>query len=458
MTAAARAGRAAVRRPAASRSAWRHYVRPSLGARASGPLEVRAAGRRSQGTNSRLRPVLLLTLFAAAVAPLRAEDAAAAQLVEALSRAPVLEAARQRIEAARNRIDAAGRLADPEAEGVVSRGPGNRDMWELSVRQPLPKRGERAADRDRARAVVTVAEAEYAILAGELAADVAVSLAEADGAQARARVLEMQLGRFDSVLKSIEARLATSATVRFADRLAVQTRIAGMRLEIEEAGRAAQDALAESRGRLGLSSEAAAPTFAAPAVGEISATESAASIVALARAAEADAVAKIARTSAKPATSIGLRLERERGNMGSEDRVGFAFSSEIPWRGPGYARAEVRAAESERSAARAEGTGARFRLATAVSRVERADRLAETARRLGGETQARLDAQYDALVRAAGAGSAAGSESTVLIAVEIFEQAAATQIKVIEAATAAHVARAELWRHVPASRFIGSNQ
>ena len=386
-----------------------------------------------------------------------AQDAATSAFREMVQQSPQLQAAQQRIEAARNRIDSAGRLADPEAEGVVSRGPGDRDMWELSVMQPLPKRGERAAERDRARAVVAVAEAEFAMVAGEVAADVAVALAEAEGASARARVLETQLRRFDSVLQSLEARLATASNVRLADRLALQTRVAGMQLEIEAAKRAALDAQAETRGLLGLSPDAAVPPFAAPAAGEVSPRESAASAVAAARASEAEAVAKMARTSARPATSVGLRFERERGNGGSEDRLGLAFSSEIPWRGPTYARAEMRAAESERSAAQAEGNSARFRIATATGRVERAQRLAETARRLAGETRARLEAQHDALIRAAGAGGASGSESTVLMAVEIFEQVTATEMKVIEADTAVRVAQAELWRHVPASRFLRFN-
>jgi cobalt-zinc-cadmium efflux system outer membrane protein len=396
----------------------------------------------------------LMTLIAFSPGFAVAQELAGAELVRAVSAAPALEAARQRIEAARSRIESAGRLADPEAEGMFSRGTGSRDMWELNVKQPIPKRGERAADRDRARAAVTIAEAEYALMAGELAADVATALAEAEGAQARAKVLETQRARFDSVLQSIEARLATATTTRFADRLTIQTRVARMQLEIEEAGKSALDALADSRGRLGLSPDVPLPGFAAPAAVEITHRESALSSAAEARVAEAEAAAQMARVSAKPATAVGLRFERERGNMGNEDRVGVAFSSEIPWRSRTYAKAELRAAESERNAANAEGSGVRFRVASALSRVERAERLAASAHRLAAETRSRLDAQYDALVRAAGAGSAAGGESTVLMTVEIFEQGAEAELKVIEAETAARMARAELWRYAPTSRLI----
>jgi outer membrane protein TolC len=262
-----------------------------------------------------------------------AQPAATLPLLQAVNNAPALEAARKRIDAARSRTDAAGRLADPEVEAMVSRlNRESREMYEVTVMQPLPKRGEREADRDRARAVVSLSQAEYAVTAGEMAADIAAVLAEADGAEARVKVWEAQLARLDSVLKSMEARLATATTVRFADRLTVQTRIAAMQLTIEEQRRAVLDALAEARGRLGLKPDAVLPSYAAPTSQEISPADAPALSIVSARVAEADASAKMARASAKPATSVGLRLERERGQMGNEDIVGLAFSSEIPFR------------------------------------------------------------------------------------------------------------------------------
>ena len=194
-----------------------------------------------------------------------------ASMIEAVRSAPMLEAARKRIEASRSRTEAAGRFADPEIEGMATwaNGPDNAEMYEVTVMQPLPKRGERAADRERAQAAVQMSEAEYAMAAGELAADVAMALAEAGGAEARAAVLETQLGRLDSVLKNIDARLSTATTSRFADRLAVQTRVAAMQLEIEELRRTATDALEEASGRLGLAPGIGRPDFAAPTVEEI---------------------------------------------------------------------------------------------------------------------------------------------------------------------------------------------
>ena len=160
-----------------------------------------------------------------------------ADLLRAVTEAPALNAAARRTAAARERIDSSGRLADPELEGMGSRmvGPMNEraTMWEVNVRQPLPKRGERAAERDRARAAVLMSEADYALMAGEMAADTAMALAEAQGAEARILLLEGQIARLDPVLRSVESRLASTGG-RIADRLTVQSRIAAMQLMIEE--------------------------------------------------------------------------------------------------------------------------------------------------------------------------------------------------------------------------------
>lgn len=404
---------------------------------------------------TRYRALMLLAAFAF-LSP--AQAATPESLLRAVADAPMLNAARKRVDAARSRTDAAGRWADPEFEAMASRAnrPERRDMYEATLMQPLPKRGERAADRDRARAVVQMAEAEYAISAGEIAAEIAAALAEADAAEARAKVLEAQAARLDAVLRNIEARLATATSARFADRLAVQTRLAAMRLEIDEERRRAADAREEVRGRLGLAAAATLPEFWAPAVAEIDAAEAAELDASAARKAEAEAMVKMARASARPMTAVGLRLERERSAMGDGTALGFAFSTELPFRSRRYARAEVKAAEAEREAAEAESTGARYRIASAISRVERAERLAESARRVATDTRARLEAQYDALARAAGAG-AAGGESVVLMTVEILEQTTATELSLIDAEAAERTARAELWRYLPAHRFLPSN-
>ena len=383
--------------------------------------------------------------------------AAAPALLDAVTRAPQLAAAAKRIDAARARTEASGRLADPEVEAMRSRvnDPmgANRTMWEFNLRQPLPKRGERAADRERSLALVTMAEADYAMTIGDVAADLAMALAEADGAEARAALLTAQLTRLDAALATVQARLASGVTTRLADRLTIQSRVASLQLQLEQTQRTAADARATARGRLGLAPDAPLPAYAAPAATEINPADSATVAVATARIAEANAMGKMARASANPMTSVGVRFERERSTMGDQDTIGLSVSSEIPWRNRRYSRAEVRAAESDRAAATADANAARHRISSTLARVDRAERLATTARRLAADTQTRLDAEHEALTRSLSVTGMGAADSTVLHAIDILERSTETQLQIIEAETSARATRAELWRYLPPAKL-----
>lgn len=379
--------------------------------------------------------------------------APAPSLITAVAHAPAMAAARQRVEAARIRVESAGRLPDPEVEGMGMRtsdsGP-NANNWELNLRQPLPRRGERAADRERAGAMVQAAEAEFAMLAGELAAETAAALAEHDGAIQRIQLLEAQTRRLESVLQSIDVRLGGGAGGRIGERLTVQTRIAALQLAVEQERRTAADADAEIRGRLGLAPGAPLPAYQALAATEIDVTAAPALQLASARTANAQAMSKMARAGANPMTGVGLRLERSRSGMGNEDMIGLAFMAEIPWRSRQYARAEVRAADADRAAALADGEAARHQIASAITRAEHAERLAAVSRRLGAESRTRFDAEYDALSRTAGL---PGEGSSVLEAVEILEKSTDIDLQIIEAEITARRLRADLWRYAPAGRL-----
>jgi len=382
-----------------------------------------------------------------------ADDAQRAALQAAVAETPALAAARARVEAARERTGAAGRLADPELEVMGSRADmvdEDRTMWELNLRQPLPKRGERGADRERARAAVAMAEADFALMAGEMAMDLAMAAAEIEGADRRVVLLEAQVARLEAVLGNVDARLAAGFG-RLADRLAVQTQIASMRLMIEAERRMADDARTEMRARLGRETGMGLPRFAAPPPGALATTETAAVKLAGAREAEAAAMKSMAQAGGRPMTGVGLRLEREQTRMGHEDTVGLAFMTEIPWRSRRYARAEERAADAEATAARADGLSARLRVEAALARADRAARLAAVARQLSSETHARLDAEFESLVSTASAGGTMAGESTVLMTVEILDKATQTELQAIDAETQERLARAALWPHVPVS-------
>lgn len=325
----------------------------------------------------------------AKVSPAVSEPPSAAALVNAVGSAPSLRAARQRSEAARVRAAAAGRLADPALEGMYSQarepmGGEQYPMWELTLSQPLPKAGERAADRARASAI-SMAEAEYAVMAGEMSADIAMALAEADAASERATLLEAQITRAERVLAAVDSRVSAGAG-RSADRLALQTRIAAMRLMIERETLMADDSRADARGRLGLGAGELLPVYSAPAAPEIDPAHLPSARLSAAKAAEARAMADMARASARPMTAVGVRFEREETRMGNMDTVGVSFMTELPFRARGYARAEEKAARAEEGAARADADSAAHRARVAISRAERAERLAATTRRLAEET------------------------------------------------------------------------
>lgn len=410
--------------------------------------------------------VLLLTAVSLVAVPLRADpvaqDAARAEFLRVVSGAPALQAAARRIDAAQQRTGAAGLLPDPEVEGMVSRMNGamgeRNDMYEVNVRQPLPRRGELAAQRERARAAVAMAEADHAMMVGELAAETAMALAEAEGAAARLVCVSRQADRLESVLRSLDARLATTTGgmggARLADRLTVQTRLAAMRLMLENDQRMADDALAEARGRLGLAPDAALPAFVAPDIGAIDPATSPAVLAAAARTAEADAMAGMAKAAARPMAAVGLRYERERTAMGNDNTVGLALMSDFPWRSRRASRAELEAASAERAAAQADASSATYRIRAAVARAERASRLAESSRRVSADTLARLEAELGAFLRAASAGNP--GDSTVLMTVELLEKATDAELQVVAAEQAERTARAELWRYAPAAQFSAS--
>lgn len=406
---------------------------------------------------------LLLTAGSLFAVPLRADpaapDTARAEFLRVVTGAPAMQAAARRIDAAQRRTGAAGLLPDPEVEGMVSRMNGamgeRSDMYEVNVRQPLPRRGELAAQRERARAAVAMAEADYAMMAGELAAETAMALAEAESATARLACVSRQVDRLDAVLRGLDVRLATTTGgmggTRLADRLTVQTRLAAMRLMLENDELMVADALAEARGRLGLAPDAPLPAFAAPDPAAIDPAASPALLAANARTTEADAMAGMAKAASRPMTAVGLRYERERTAMGNDNTVGLALMSDFPWRSRRASRAELEAASAERAAAQADASSATYRIRAAVARAERAARLADSSRRVSAGTLERLGAELDAFLRAASAGNP--GESTVLMTVELLEKATDAEIAVITAEQAERAARAELWRYAPAALF-----
>ena len=404
---------------------------------------------------------LLITLASArgeetSTSDSQAQSIPVATLISSVSQSPTLKAARARAEAARARTGSAARISNPTLEimyGRVNDGMQKYPMWEATLSQALPKAGERAADRNRTAAAVKMAEADYALMSGEMAADTAMAIAEADTARDRMAALTTQISRTERLLTAIDARLATGSG-RIAERLVIQSNIASMRLMVAKDERMAEDARADARAQLGLPAEAPLPLYETPALSSIDENQSPARRLASAKAAESVAMAHMARASARPMTSIGIRFNREEQSMAKMDTISLAIMTELPFRSRRYARADERAARAEEAAAHAEGAAAVHRLSAAISRLGRAERLAATTRRLADETVRRLDAEYESFVRSAGATDGMVGESTVLMVIDILERQTNAQLQVIDAEGAARLARAELWRYAPAASFL----
>lgn len=363
---------------------------------------------------------------------------------------PVVKALDQRVASARELAGAAGLFPDPRVEVMAARGSNSGGSswpkWEGRVEQPLPKAGERQADRERAWAEIFMAEAERAVMAGSMAAEVAMAMAESGAASERAALLKLQLTRMEKVLALVENRLA-GGQGQLADRLALQSRIAEMKLMIEEDERMAADSLLLARGMLGLGPLAELPLYAAPNPERVQPMATPLAMVALAKESEARAMALTAKANGRPMTAIGLSASRETMPMETEDMVGISFMMEIPFHSQKASRAGQNAAEANRNAARADAAAARFRAETAVARVKRARQWADSARQLAEGTMARLDAEYETVIKMASAeGMKAGS--SVLMLIELLEKRVESGIRVIDAEAAARTSAAALWEHV----------
>ncbi|WP_404424318.1 TolC family protein [Nibricoccus sp. IMCC34717] len=391
-------------------------------------------------------------VFAAVAAAVEPEGSDA--FVSAIIQSPVLRAAAARIEGAHARVAATGQLPDPQLELMASRASepmASYGMWELQLRQPLPKAGERAASRDRATSLRDMAEADYAVMAGEMAMDLAMALAEAEAAREREAILTTQIERMQAFAGALEARVSTGAG-RTTDRLALTNRIEGMRLMREREAQMAAGALAEARARLSLSGDAPLPAFRVPPRSRLSAATAPQALLAGSRVAEARAMARMARANAHPMTAVGLIASRENMPEARKDSIGVSFMTDLPWRSRRTAVAEQRAARAEERAARSDQEAVAAQLDAALSRVERAERFLQVANDSAAGAQARLNAEYDTLVRAAGA-APMGSDSAVLMVMELVDREAALRIQKVDARLALQTALAGLWRFAPAEFF-----
>ena len=371
-----------------------------------------------------------------------------ASLIEAVRQAPAVEAALQRSEAALLRAGVAARWANPELEGMLADKETPEDrmpMWAVSLKQPLPKYGERSAARARAQAAQAMAEAEADLLAGETARTAAEAIAAYESAGQRMALLTRQLEQTERTRTAVEARLGTGQG-RVSEELALQSRATGLRLALAQEQRRRDDADSELRQQLGLRPDDPRPTFEAPEPDQIQADAAPAQRLVEAQQAEARAMMNMARAEGRPMTSVGVSFEREEVELGNEDTIGVVFMTELPWNSHRYGRAEERAAKAELAGSTAEADALRRRIETDVGQARRLIRLAGETRASVEETQKRVEQEYDALINAAGASGMADG-SSVLMLLELLDRSTELAMQSIEAETDARMAQAGLWRY-----------
>lgn len=385
------------------------------------------------------RPLLVLTLATMLVA-------AEPSFIAGVSQAPMVLAAQARLAAAQHQAGASGRLADPMLGAGYTTKRAGEDRWpvyEVSLEQPLPRWGERVARGAMASATIQRRQAEVRDAAGEVAAEVATLLAEAQAAAAKHRLVEARFARATALVGLVTARMA-SGMIGSAEGLALHSRLAALAVERDTAAREQVDAEQEARARLGLTPEQPLPPFTVPGAAAVVLERVPGLEAAQAMTAEAEARFTEARSARYPETSVGLRLEQEQQPGEPMTAVGLEVRVSLPvW--TGAVSATEASARAEQRAGRAEAEVWRFRARAWLARAERAATVAATARAAAEAAGTRLEAESQGLLTAAAAGDGPG----LMAVLEVLDRQAEAALQVIEAEAAARLAAATLWRLAP---------
>ncbi len=367
--------------------------------------------------------------------------------IATLAQAPVLAAARERVVAERQATGAAGILPDPRLGVAVGQDRpragerGNR--LEVSLEQPLPRWGERDGARLAAQAAILRSEAEFALLAGEQAADITAMLAETAAWQASIALRQAARTRLDGVIATIQTRIASGGADSGA-LLALTTRAEALTLAHDDAERRATDAAAEARARLGLPPTATLPeaTFPTLAAGELPASPLALRAAAAGAEAEADHQTALAR--GRPETSVGVSWEREQlGRDGESDLVKLLVSVSLPVQPTAFA-ARAEAAQARARAARHELANSRWLAASLRARAERATGQAARAMQVAANLETRQGAEFARLCQQIASGGDGFAQ-----ALDALDQLTEAKQQALDAALIRDQARADLWRIAP---------
>lgn len=372
----------------------------------------------------------------------------------AVDGAPEVHVARARLLAARARAVGAAVLPDPtvSVEGSRMRR-GGAEGLEVRLEQELPRWGERDAERAMAAADAAMARAELDEARGMVAAEVAAALARARSARDRAALLDEEAARLRALAELVTASVAAGGDASASDALALRTRVASAGLMAEDLRRMALDAEDDARSRLDLPTGMDLPDPLLPDAAEVARGSFAPLRMARARLAGSRARAAMARSHGFPMVGVGVGWEREDLAMADDGLMAMVEVS-IPLYRDAH-RAQVHAARAEGEAARRQLEAEAARAHALLRRARRAAEQAERAHRIGDETQARVEAELEALRGRLAAGLAGMGGGDILMRIfDRLDASASARTAAIEARTEAEAMAADLWRFIPAPESI----
>jgi outer membrane protein TolC len=350
-----------------------------------------------------------------------------------------------RRDAARAAAYAAGALPDPMLDAQYMRMPedpmyGSGGMIEIG--QTFPRWGERDGMRAMAAAEVAMADADLAMIRGDLLARLAMAQAQARAARAKADAYRENAARATALAELIAKAAAPTGGMRLADVLTLQSRAAGLEVAARDAQIAAEDALGRARSLLGL--PVAAAVFD-PGVPDVTPVDPAGNPrVRLAKAMQLQAQAQLMIAASRSRPEVGVRAGWQREGRDAMDEYRVGVSVAIPlrpaaWRGP------EEAALRRKDAADLEVAGATVEAEELLARVRRAQEQATRARILASETKQRLALELEQVA----SGAATGEPGSTSMLYERLDMLADAQVMAVMAEADAAMAAAELWMVMP---------
>ena len=333
-------------------------------------MDTRFRGRRL------VRMLLPLLVAVSGASPAQAADDAPltldAAVAQAMRNAPLLAAYAARVDAAREDRVRAGRLPDPELgfglDNLTATGGGAFDpladpmtMQTIGIRQVIPSRAARSAQRAAADALVQAASAQRELAGVDVRQSAAAAWVSLWVAQRKRALLEDLRGAADVAERASRARLA-GGTDGAADALAARAEAADLDNRIDAAQAGINAARALLRRWTGTDASAAqAPDFAdlpvAPATLLAQLDRQAPLLQWPAREASAQAALDAARASKHPQWSVGVSYARRFGSLSDMASVNFGMS--LPLFAGNRQDRDIGARHAERDAARAEHDDAR---------------------------------------------------------------------------------------------------